>query len=481
MKPPSATTDPKAFRNLLEAGQPAGEVTTVNSFLLRIKGLHPVSVGAPIVLEDGSRGLVRRVREDHVVVLHLGDTPATAGMLAVVESETLITKVGEQFIGRVITIEGKPLDGGEPIQANVEWPVFEKAPKIHERQQLDDLLVTGVTVIDALFPIVRGQRLAILGDSKTGKSTLATQLAINQKNTDIITVYVMIAKNATDVDNLLSRLNENGALKNTIVIVSTIDEALGKCYVAPYVGCAMAEYLWQVKNKDVLIVYDDLTTHAQIHREIALVGGANPGRDSYPGDAFFIHSSLLERAGRLRRNHKTLTALPLVLAMGGDITAYLPTNIISITDGQWILDMDVFRDGRRPAVSTGLSVTRVGGRGHNSRQKSQADKVQKAIAEYEQALEFSHFGSDLSAESRHALVIGEAIKMLFKQLPGETYTLTAQQLMLDTVLDLQIGESVGIAALKKAIEPIAAKIIDDKTYEKAKKSLADKFINKSKA
>ncbi len=471
------------FDKLVKDGNPVGEVVAVDSFLLKIKGLHPVNIGAPVTLEDGSWGIVRRIREDKVFVLHMGKEPAYEGMLAVVAGQAFTTKVGEEFIGRVISVEGEPLDGKGPIKASAERPVFSRAPKIHERQQLEDLLVTGVTVVDALFPIVRGQRLAIIGDSKSGKSTLATQLVINQKKSDIITIYVMIAKNSTDINTLLARLQENGAMKSAIVVLSTIDEALGKSYIAPYVGCALAEHLWQDKNRDVLIVYDDLTTHAQIYREISLVSGSNPGRESYPGDAFYIHSSLLERAGRLKRNHKTLTSLPIVLAMGGDITAYLPTNIISITDGQWILDMDVFREGRRPAVSTGLSVTRVGNRGHSDRQKKQADQLLKALAAYDQALEFSHFGSDLSAESRKALTVGQHLKTMFSQLPGEFYSALAQQLLLDVLLNIDEADKVDVAALKQAAGEAAADLKDDNdaAYDKALKRLKDKHAKGGKS
>ena len=457
-----ASMGDKLFDQLVAKGNPVGEIIGIDSFLVKVRGLQPANVHALIRFEDGSKGYVHHVYEDYVVVMKLGTTVLHVGMVAVLQHSELLTKVGKNFIGRVVNVFGEPVDGKGPIEPDAVWDVFHNAPMLYERKLLDTQLETGITVLDVNYSLVRGQRMAVLGDGKVGKTAMTTQIAINQKNTDITVIYVLIAKRQRDVAQLVDRLEKNDALKKAIIVVTNMFESLVVTYLAPYIGAAHGEYFWQQLAMDTLVVYDDLTSHAQAYREISLIAGVSPGRDSYPGDMFYTHSSLVERAGRLDRNGASQTILPIIYAPAGDITAYLPTNVMSMTDGQWILDMNVFKDTMRPAISTGLSVTRVGGVGQNKRQKSLAAALNKTLAGYRVAEEYAHFGTELSPEAQADYDKGKALFLMMNQDIGEGYSLMEQQFLLDIVLNAKPEEKIDVKKMKELVKDYATKVQEDK-------------------
>jgi F-type H+-transporting ATPase subunit alpha len=450
------------FKKLVEANNPVGEIIGIDSFMVSVKGLQPANVHATVRFEDDTRGYVHQVLEDHVVIMKLDPSPLNIGMVCVVESRDIMVPVGKNFIGRVVNVFGEPIDGKGEIVADQEWDVFHPAPMLYERELLDTPIETGVTILDLEYSLARGQRMAMLGDSKVGKTSLAASLAINQKNTDVTVIYVLIAKRQHDVAELVSSLDKNDALKKAVVVVSNSFESLILTYLAPYVGAAHGEYFWHKCNMDTLVIYDDLTAHAQAYREISLIAGVSPGRDSYPGDMFFTHSSLLERGGKTEANHASQTLIPIVYAPGGDITAYLPTNIMSITDGQWILDSKIFKDTMRPAASTALSVTRVGGVGQNKRQKALADKLNLTLAGYRTAEEYAHFGTELSPQAQADYDKGKVLFKLMNQEIGETYSFVEQQFLMSIVLGSAPEEIINVPLLKEKVPQYAARLKEDK-------------------
>ncbi len=447
--------DNQVFSKLVANGNPTGEVVGINSLLAVVRGLEGVCVNSLVLFENGDRGLVRAIKDEMVEVLTFSTHGTPLGQLAVQESISYQVGVGQGLVGRVVNVLGEPLDGKGPIQFEAQAAVFAEAPGIIERSELDVQLVTGVSIVDALFPIVLGQRIAVLGDNKSGKSTFLRQVARQQSVAGQTIVYVLISKRQVDVDTVITELNTSGAIKNTIVVVASSFDSLAHSYLAPYVACAMAEYMWRA-GKHVVVIYDDLSNHAKVYRELSLLAEVSPGRDSYPGDMFYAHSSLLERAGKLAQGGGTLSALPVVVTPNDDITAYLPTSIMSITDGQIIFDLALFREGVRPAVNVGLSVSRVGGRVQNKFWKELSGQLFRKLADYRQAAEFAQFGSELSAEAQADLALGKSLYEIFKQPAKDLHDLNTQYLMLATAMQAKGQVSLNVLLLKQKAAELAA-------------------------
>lgn len=463
------------FQKLVQAGNLTGVVTSVNRFIVEVKGLEGVQIGAQVLFEDGQRGMVREAYTDRVVLYNIDSEALMINAMAVVEYDDLIVPVGTELIGRVLDPLGRPIDDKGAINATHSSGIFNPAPGIMDRQVLDEQLASGVSAVDSFFPIVLGQRIAVLGDSKSGKSTFLAQLSAEQEGTDRIVVYVLVGKRKVDVERLLRELNESGAMEHTIVVLANIFDSLTQSYIAPYSACAMAEYLWTQENRDCIIIYDDLSSHAEAYRQLSLLQEVDPGRDSYPGDIFYTHSSLLERAGRLLTNKKTLTALPVVLTPNDDITGYLSTNIMSITDGQIVFDLGYFRKGIRPAVNAGLSVSRVGGQAQTTRQKQLSTALFKSLASYHQADEFSHFSSQLSSETRRDLARGRHLYAALGQPPEELFSLVEQQLMLETIMKSDDDRAIDVAGLKKAVKEKANQVSKEEDFDAIEDELFKEF------
>jgi len=394
-----------------------GEVITVGDGIATVAGLPHATFGEILLFADGVRGMVQDIRRDTIgCVLFSSDESVTQGSSVKRTGKTAGTPVGEGFLGRVVDSLGSPVDGLGEITASGYMPVEAQAPAIIDRQPVDTPLETGIFSIDSMFPIGRGQRELIIGDRQTGKTAIAVDAIINQKGKDCICIYVAIGQKNSSVVQIQQTLKKHDAMDYTIIVTASASEPAPLQYIAPYAGCAMGEYFMH-QGKDVLIVYDDLSKHAVAYRALSLLLDRSPGREAYPGDVFYLHSRLLERAARLSDEigGGSITALPVVETQAGDVSAYIPTNIISITDGQIFLESDLFFSGQRPAVNVGLSVSRVGGDAQTKAMKKAAGTLRIDLAQYREMEVFTQFASDLDDQTRSQLEYGQGLMRMLRQ------------------------------------------------------------------
>ena len=391
-----------------------GYVETIGDGIATILGLDHAMYGEVVVFENGTKGMVHDITTENIGVI-LFDTEGTIGQGTKVSrtKKQAGMPVSSNFLGRVVDPLGNPIDGLGPIEATEMRPIEEPAPSIIDRKPVTTPMETGILSIDSMFPIGRGQRELIIGDRQTGKTSIALDTILNQKGKDCICIYVSIAQKASTVANLVNTLKKNDAMNYTVIVNSTAADSASLQYIAPYSATSLAEYFMH-QGKDVLIVYDDLSKHAVAYRTISLLLGRSPGREAYPGDVFYLHSRLLERSSRLNSGG-SITALPIIETQDGDVSAYIPTNVISITDGQIFLESDLFFEGQRPAVNVGLSVSRVGGAAQTKAMKKASGSLRINLAQYREMKEFTQFASDLDDATKRQLQHGQVLMELLKQ------------------------------------------------------------------
>lgn len=408
--------DIKSFKDNLQ-GEEVGQVVKVGDNIATIVGLGNAMYGEIVVFEDGTKGMVQNINHDSIGCILFGsDDEIEQGTKVKRTKRKAGVPVGENFVGRVVNALGEPIDGLGDIEASDYRLVEQPAPSIVDRKSVSKPMETGILAIDSMFPIGRGQRELIIGDRQTGKTSIAIDTIINQKGKDTICVYNAIGQKASTVAKLVNTLKKNGAMDYTIVVCSTASDAASLQYISPYSATAMAEY-FMYKGKDCLIVYDDLSKHAVAYRAISLLLGRPPGREAYPGDVFYLHSRLLERSSRLsdKLGGGSITALPIIETQAGDVSAYIPTNVISITDGQIYLESDLFFSGQRPAVNVGLSVSRVGGAAQTKAMKKAAGSLRVDLAQFREMEVFTQFSSDLDDDTKMQLKYGSGLMELLKQ------------------------------------------------------------------
>ena len=465
------------------ASQEVGVVSRVGDGIAYIDGVDHAMYGEILVFDNGLKAMVQDVRENEIGCILLGkDTEIEEGTRVARTGRMAGIPVGDGYIGRVVDALGEPIDGKGKIETTDYRPVEEPAPGIIDRKSVDTPLETGILAIDSMFPIGRGQRELIIGDRQTGKTSIATDTILNQKGKNVICIYVAIGQKASTVSKLVHTFEKHGAMDYTIVVSSTASDPAPLQYLAPYSGTALAEFFMH-RGQDVLIVYDDLSKHAVAYRSLSLLLERSPGREAYPGDVLYLHSRLLERSSRLsdEKGGGSITALPIIETQAGDVSAYIPTNVISITDGQIFLESDLFNAGMRPAVNVGLSVSRVGGAAQTKAMKKAAGSIRIDLAQYREMEVFTQFSSDLDAITKEQLEYGKRLMELLKQPLSEPLSLHAQVITLCAATH-KLFLDVPVKELKKFQKDMLA-YLDQKHPQIGEEieelhSLSDTLINK---
>ena len=442
----------KNYENKLETSE-TGTVILVGDGIAKASGLEKCMAGELVEFPNGAYGMAQNLEEETVSIVILGDDNGIKEGDTIKRTGKVVSvPVGKALIGRVVNALGEPIDGKGPIDAEGFRPIESPAEGIIQRKPVNVPLQTGIKTIDSMIPIGRGQRELIIGDRQTGKTTIATDTILNQKGKDVICIYVAIGQKRSTIAQLVNNLTLGGAMDYTIVVSATASELAPMQYIAPYAGCAMGEHFMH-QGKDVLVIYDDLSKHAVAYRAISLLIRRPPGREAYPGDVFYLHSRLLERAANLAKGG-SLTALPIIETQAGDVSAYIPTNVISITDGQIFLESELFNSGVMPAVNPGISVSRVGGNAQIKAMKKVAGSLKLLYSQYRELQSFAQFGSDLDADTKARLALGERIVEVLKQKNNAPVEVAHQVCILYAVTQgyLKNVEVSKIAAFQEALE-----------------------------
>ena len=437
----------KHYENAIEQSE-TGTVIMVGDGIARASGLEKCMAGELLQFDNGEYGMAQNLEENTVSIVLLGsDAGIKEGSTVKRTGKVVSVPVGDAMIGRVVNALGQPIDGAGPIETTEFRAIESRAPGIIDRQPVKEPLQTGIKAIDSMIPIGRGQRELIIGDRQTGKTTIASDTIINQKGKDVICIYVAIGQKRSTVAQVVDSLTVGGAMDYTIVVSATASELAPMQYIAPYAGCSMGEY-FMYQGKDVLVIYDDLSKHAVAYRAISLLIRRPPGREAYPGDVFYLHSRLLERAAQLspELGGGSLTALPIIETQAGDVSAYIPTNVISITDGQIFLESSLFFSGQRPAVNVGLSVSRVGGDAQTKAMKKAAGALRLDLAQYREMEVFTQFSSDLDETTKRQLIYGQGLMRLLRQPQNHPYQQHQQVILLVAALD-HVMQTVPLARM----------------------------------